>query len=79
MIEGTRRVNKGNHSFEIIFGIQGDKFLVQHVISQDRKINVPDEVIKEAVEETEEVMSTWATLDEDDYVWLDSHDIEIFT
>ena len=78
MIEGTRKITKGDHNFEIIFGIQGDKFHVQHVISQDQQVNVPDEVIKEAVDETEEVMSTWAALDEEDYTWLNTHDIEIF-
>ena len=61
MIEGTRKVVTTDGEFEIIFGLTGDRFMVQHVLTEDpKKMNsIPKDVVDSAIKETEEILSTW--------------------
>lgn len=69
MLEGTRKIEHASGSFEIVFGITGDTFQVQHIIAENPKDldNISDTVINSAIEETEEIVGTWDSLDTDEY------------
>jgi hypothetical protein len=81
MIEGTRKVVSAETEYEIVFGLTGDRFMVQHIIAADRdKLDsIPKEEVEMAIKETEEILSTWDPNHSEEYEnYLLEKGVEIF-
>jgi len=81
MIEGTRKVESSYGAYEIVFGITGDRFQVQQVITENPKDvdNIPDEEITKSIKETEELLSVWdSNMTEEYKSHLNAKGVELF-